>query len=172
MAASLTDLTKKHFPTKVRWTPECQRSFDALKLCMSSDPVVVLPDFAQPFVIRCDASSTGIGAVLLQQRREDDGRLHPVLYASRKLLDREMRYSTVERECLALVWAVDKFHRYVFGTHFVIETDHSPLTLLKKSGQSNSRLLRWSLSLQDYEFSIMPISGSVNFEADVLSRLA
>jgi hypothetical protein len=137
-----------------------------------SDHYIALPDFSRPFVVRSDASNTGIGAVLLQPQPERDGQLHPVLYASRKLLDRETRYSTVERECLAVVWAVDKFHRYLLGRHFVIETDHKPLSLLKKSELSNSRLLRWSLALQDYQFSVMPISGSVNFEADVLSRLA
>jgi len=172
LTAPLTDLTKKLCPSKVRWTPECQRCFDALKNCLSHEPIVVLPDFAMPFTVRCDASSTGIGAVLLQQQPGGDGGLHPVLYASRKLLDRETRYSTVERECLAVIWAVDKFHRYIFGRHFVIETDHRPLTLLKNPNQSNSRLLRWSLALQDYDYSVWPISGSVNFEADVLSRLA
>jgi hypothetical protein len=172
LVTPLTDLTKKGCPNKVNWTPEHQKVFDLLKGLMSSEPVIALPDFSRPFIVRSDASNTGIGAVLLQPQPERDGQLHPVLYASRKLLDRETRYSTVERECLAVVWAVDKFHRYLLGRHFVIETDHKPLSLLKKSELSNSRLLRWSLALQDYQFSVMPISGSVNFEADVLSRLA
>jgi hypothetical protein len=170
--SDLTVMTKRRCQSKIQWTAECDVAFQKLKAILSCDPVVVLPDFAKPFVVRSDASSTGIGAVLLEQQPEGDSCLHPVLYASRKLLDRETRYSTVERECLALVWAVDKFHRYLFGRHFVIETDHKPLSLLKKkTGQTNSRLLRWSLALQDYTFSVMPISGTVNVEADVLSRL-
>ncbi|KAK7097056.1 hypothetical protein V1264_004088 [Littorina saxatilis] len=102
---------------------------------------------------------------------DDDDVLHPVLYASRKLLERETRYSTVERECLALVWAVDKFHRYLFGSHFFVETDHRPLTYLRQSKTANGRLLRWALSLQEYSFTVVPIPGVRNFEADVLSRL-
>eukprot|EP00745_Piridium_sociabile_P020778 TRINITY_DN3207_c0_g1_i1.p2 TRINITY_DN3207_c0_g1~~TRINITY_DN3207_c0_g1_i1.p2 ORF type:complete len:134 (+),score=19.19 TRINITY_DN3207_c0_g1_i1:2281-2682(+) len=118
--------------------------------------------------VRTDASSVGIGAVLLQPR---EGLLHPVLYASRKLLDRETRYSTIERECLALVWAVEKFQRYLYGRYFIVETDHKPLSVLTKSKPTNSRVLRWGLALQDYTFSVVPIAGSVNHEADVLSRL-
>lgn len=102
----------------------------------------------------------------------EDGFMHPVLFASRRLLDRECRYATVERECLALVWAIDKFNRYLFGRHFCVETDHRPLTFLSKSKTTNGRLMRWALALQDYSFSIVPIAGSGNCEADVLSRLA
>jgi hypothetical protein len=170
VVAPLVALTKKDQPTKVRWSEECQNSFDRVKQILSSGPVVKLPDFSKPFTLRSDASSTGIGAVLMQAG--DDGVLHPVLYASRKLQDRETRYSTVERECLALVWSVDKFHRYLFGTHFFVETDHRPLTYLKQSKTPNGRLLRWALSLQEYSFTVIPISGVSNLEADLLSRLS
>ncbi|KAK7092891.1 hypothetical protein V1264_011825 [Littorina saxatilis] len=144
-------------------------AFDRVKEILSSEPLVRLPDFSRPFTVRSDASSTGIGAALMQP--DDDDVLHPVLYASRKLLERETRYSTVERECLALVWAVDKFHRYLFGSHFFVETDHRPLTYLRQSKTANGRLLRWALSLQEYSFTVVPIPGVRNFEADVLSRL-
>jgi hypothetical protein len=169
IVSPLVELTKKSQPNKVRWSDECQRAFDLIKNVLSSEPVVRLPDFSRPFTVRSDASSTGIGAALMQS--DDDGVLHPVLYASRKLLDRETRYSTVERECLALVWAVDKFHRYLFGSHFFVETDHRPLTYLKQSKTPNGRLLRWALSLQEHSFTVVPIAGVRNFEADVLSRL-
>ncbi len=138
-------------------------------MILSSEPVVMVPDFSKPFLLRSDAPGQGIGAVLLQEA--EDGSLHPILYTSRKLLDRESRYSTVERECLALVWAIDKFHRYIFGRHFFVQSDHRPLTFLERSHTCNGRLMRWALSLQDYSFSVLPISGSQNREADVLSRL-
>ena len=170
VVSPLVNLTKKEQPNKVRWCEECQKAFDTVKQVLSSEPVVRLPDFSKAFTVRSDASSTGIGAVLMQT--DDGGVLHPVLYASRKLLDRESRYSTVERECLALVWSVDKFHRYLFGTHFLVETDHRPLTYLRQSKTTNGRLLRWALSLQDYSFTVVPIAGARNFEADVLSRLS
>ena len=167
--APLTQLTKKNTPSRVRWTPECQEALDKLKHILSSEPVIQLPDFSQTFILRTDASSRGLGAALLQKAA--DGQIHPVLYASRKLLDRETRYSTIERECLAIVWAVDKFSRYLTGRHFLIETDHRPLTYLQKSKTSNGRLMRWALALQEYQFSIFPIEGISNCEADVLSRL-
>ncbi|KAK7109065.1 hypothetical protein V1264_013177 [Littorina saxatilis] len=169
IVSPLVELTKKNQPNKVRWSKECQMAFDRVKEILSSEPLVRLPDFSRPFTVRSDASSTGIGAALMQP--DDDDVLHPVLYASRKLLERETRYSTVERECLALVWAVDKFHRYLFGSHFFVETDHRPLTYLRQSKTANGRLLRWALSLQEYSFTVVPIPGVRNFEADVLSRL-
>jgi hypothetical protein len=169
LVAPLTDLTKGFCPNKVKWTSECQTAFDCIKQSLSSDPVVALPDFSKTFTVRTDASSVGIGAVLMQP--DSHGHLHPILYASRKLLERETRYSTIERECLALVWAVEKFQRYLYGRHFIVETDHKPLTVLKKSTKTNNRILRWALTLQDFSFSVMPIPGSRNFEADVLSRL-
>ena len=107
---------------------------------------------------------------MLLQRGADE-LLHPVLYASRKLLDRETRYAAVERECLAVVWAIDKFHRYVYGRQFFVETDHRPLTFLSHAKTTNQRLMRWALALQDYSFSIVPIAGTRNHEADVLSRM-
>ena len=167
--APLADLTKKDKPTKVRWSEECQQSLDSIKKLLSSSPVIILPDFEKQFILRTDASSRGLGAALMQMA--EDGELHPVLYASRKLLDRETRYSTVERECLAVVWGIDKFSRYLIGKHFVIETDHRPLTFLGKNKTTNGRLMRWSLALQEYKFSVVPISGQSNCEADVLSRL-
>ena len=169
LVAPLTELTKKNLPTKVVWTNRCQQALEQVKEILSSDPVVVLPDFGKDFTIRTDASSTGLGAVLLQ--RGADELLHPVLYASRKLLDRETRYAAVERECLAVVWAIDKFHRYVYGRQFFVETDHRPLTFLSHAKTTNQRLMRWALALQDYSFSIVPIAGTRNHEADVLSRM-
>ena len=169
LVSPLVELTRKNNPNKVKWSQKCEEALKKIQEILSSEPVVVLPDFQKDFVIRTDASSTGLGAVLLQQGT--DKLMHPVLYASRKLLDRETRYATVERECLAVVWAIDKFHRYVFGRHFLLETDHRPLTFLANSKSTNQRLLRWALALQDYSFSVIPIAGENNHEADVLSRL-
>jgi len=70
---------------------------------------------------------------------------HPVLYASRKLLQREQNYSVGEREALAIIWAVDKFHRYLCGQHFTLQSDHRPLEYLQTSHSKNPRLMRWNL---------------------------
>ncbi|KAM7284397.1 uncharacterized protein ISCGN_001491 [Ixodes scapularis] len=164
----LTQLTKKGGNNVVRWTSAHQEAFEELKRRVSSPPILRLPDFSNQFVLRTDASDTSLGAVLMQRH---DGTLHPVAYASRKLLPREAAYSTIERECLALVWGVQKFATYLYGVHFLVQTDHQPLSYIQKARQLNSRVLRWSLLLQEYQFSVEHIKGKENMGADYLSRL-
>ena len=103
-------------------------------------------------------------------KQEYDNMLKPVSYASRKLLPREKVYSTIEKECLALVWAVRKFHVYLYGKDFILQTDHAPLACLNQSRFVNDRIMRWALSLQPYRMRIVAIKGSDNVGADYLSR--
>lgn len=91
-----------------------------------------------------------------------DGKKYPVAYASRKLIEREQRYSVIEKECRAIVWALQKFQAYLYGRLFIIETDHQPLVHLQKARVLNSRLMRWSLFLQSYNFITEVIKGSEN----------
>lgn len=138
-----------------------------MRLSLSTFPVLLLPRLDQEFVVRTDASSVGLGAVLLQ---EFEDVLHPVSYASRKLLEREKNYSSIECECLAIVWSIQKLSRFLWGVRFVLQTDHRPLTYLKTSHFKNSRIMRWALSLQEYAFDIEPVAGTNNVLADLLSR--
>lgn len=126
-AAPLTDLTKNTAPNKVKWTEGCNRAFNDLKAAITSDSLLHSPDFTQPFTLQTDASGVGLGAVLLQ---EVDGERRPVVFLSRKLEDRETRSSTVEKECLAMKWAVELLRYYLLGRHFVLETDHRALQWL------------------------------------------
>ncbi len=126
-----------------------------------------LPDLQKPFAVRSDASGKGIGGVLMQ---EHDGLLHPVSFASRKLLDRETRYSTIERECLAIVWTLNKFQRYLWGKLFQLETDHQPLEYITSSTYKNARIMRWALSLQEFRYVVKSLPGEDNIFADILSR--
>lgn len=167
IAIPLTNLTKKGQPNKVKWTESTQQAFDTLKDLLCKRPILKLPDFDRTFILRTDASENGIGAVLLQL--ENDEKL-PVAYASRKLQDRERSYAVIEKECLAVVWEVQKFHQYLYGQEFSLETDHQPLTYLDKSKTENSRLMRWALLLQQYRFRIVAIKSSDNVGADYLSR--
>jgi hypothetical protein len=132
-------------------------------------PVLRLADIRKSFILQTDASCDGTGAILLQ---EEDGVRHPIAFASKKLLPRERNYSTIEREALAIVWGIRKFENYLYGKHFFLETDHSPLQYLAKSQYSNGRLMRWALALQPYRFTIKAIKGSENVGADFLSRHA
>ena len=120
-----------------------------------------MADLSKPFIVQVDASDLGLGAVLLQ---EDNGKKSPVAYASRKLKQSERAYTVIEKECLALVWAVQQFHRYLYGTTFSVETDHCPLRYLNEAKLKNARLMRWALTLQPYRFHITAIRGSENVE--------
>ena len=169
LAAPLTDLTRKSASSKVEWTAHCDRAFQELKqrLCMA--PVLQSPDFSRPFVLQTDASDRGVGAVLAQ--RDENNCDHPVAYFSRKLRPREQRYSTVEKECLAIRLGVEAFRVYLLGRQFHVQTDHRALQWLDRLKESNARLTRWSLALQPYQFVVEHRAGTSNANADALSRL-
>ena len=168
LTGPISDLLKKPVREPLPWTDDLRSRFELLKQALSSSPVLRLPDSDKTFVLRTDASNYGLGAVLLQYHED---RPHPIAYGSRKLLDRERRYSTIERECLAIIFGVNKFDYFLRGKEFVLEVDHKPLIYLEKFKGRNDRVLRWALSLQPYKFRVVHIAGSENIGADLLSRL-
>ena len=170
IAAPLTDLTRKNLPEKVTWSTECQLAFDQLKTALTSKPILRLPDPTRPYVLKCDASGRAVGAALLQPDPEHDNMLFPVAYASRKLNATQMNYSTSELECWALVFGIEKFHVYLYGRHFILHTDHQPLTFLACAKNLNRRLMRYSLTLSQYSFQTIYQSGKEHHLADFLSR--
>ena len=170
ISTPLTDLTKKSLPFKVQWTRQCEEAFIKLKQCLCTAPVLTNPDFEKTFFLQTDASNVGISAILSQ--KDSEGQDHPIAYYSRKLLPRETRYSTVEKECLAVKIGVQAFKVYLLGKPFVIETDHRALVWLDRLKDSNSRLARWSLALQPFKFEVTHRPGSQNGNADGLLRAA
>lgn len=167
ISVPLTDLTKKNEPNKVKWSDTTQKSFDKLKECICSDSVLRSPDFSKKFILQTDASGKGLGAVLEQEF--DDGR-RPIMFISKKLSGAECNYAVVEKECFAIVWAVKTLRNYLEGKEFAINTDHAPLQWLQRMKTSNQRLLRWSLILQEFNYTVFYIAGKTNIVADVLSR--
>lgn len=125
------------------------------------------PDFSKEFVPTTDASIHAIGAILSQG---EVGKDLPIAYASRTLNKAESNYSTIERELLAIVWAVKHFRPYLFGRKFKIVTDHKPLTWLFSIKDPGSRLVRWRLKLEEYDYEIIYKAGKINTNADALSR--
>ena len=157
-AKSLTDMTRKWEPNVLKWSKSAAEAYLLLKSKTSEHPVLRLPQFDKPMILCTDASDVGIGAVLMQ---EFDGEKLPIVYASRKLNPAETRYSTIERECLAIVWATKRFHPYLYGREFLIEFDHKPLLLLNKSNIDNGRVTRWALAMQKYRYSIRSLKGQL-----------
>ena len=100
IAVPLTNLTKKNAPNKVVWTKQCNQVWQNLKGILCSSPVLRTPDFSFQFILQTDTFDYGVGAVLSQ--RDNNGDDHPVAYYSKKLLPKEIRYSIVEKECLAI----------------------------------------------------------------------
>ena len=167
IALPLTDKTRKGNTTRVEWDPRCDESFNTLKTQLCTKPVLVLPDSSKEFILRTDASGKGLGAVLLQDHGQ--GR-QPVAYASKKLSPAEQHYHIVELECLAVVWGIRKFYPYLFGRHFVVETDHHPLQYIDRLRPISKRLMGWAVELQSHDFSVQTIKGKDNLGADYLSR--
>ncbi len=116
---------------------------------MTHPPILKVPEVDKSFTVHTDASDVGLRAVLNQ--KGDDGEEHSVAYASRKLKPRETRYSTIGKEYLAVI---KFFEPYPYGQEFALLTDHRPLTWLNSMKNSNPRLTRWALTLQDAKFEI------------------
>ena len=137
---------------------------------MLSSPFLTTPDFDKQFKLYVDASDVGAGAVL--QQEDDQGIDHSVSYYSRKFEDTQRRYSTIERETLALLLALKHFDVYLNMTAepVLVFTDHNPIVFINKMKEKNQRLLWWILILQQYNIQISHIKGRENVIADALSR--
>ena len=168
VAEPLTNLLKKR--TKFIWNDKCQKAFDTIKAILISSPVLLAPNFEKPFKLAVDASDIGAGSVLIQE--DNNGVDHPVCYFSRKFNHYQKNYSTIEKECLALVLSIQHFEVYLNSSvkPIVVFSDHNPLTFLHKLKNKNQRLLRWSLLLQEYDLDIRHIRGRDNVIPDTLSR--
>ncbi|KAI7790505.1 hypothetical protein IRJ41_012050 [Triplophysa rosa] len=169
VVAPLTDLLspKKLFV----WSKQCQSAFDNAKALLANSPVLVAPNFQKPFLLAVDASACNAGAVLLQ--KDTEGIEHPVCYFSKKFNRHQQVYSTIEKEALALVLAVQHFEIYLSSPcgPIVVYTDHNPLIFLDRMRGKNQRIMRWSLTLQPFHLQIKHIRGQDNLIADALSRV-
>jgi hypothetical protein len=161
----LFELTKKD--VVFVWNQECQRAFDDLKKALVQAPVLVRPNFQEPFCLDVDWSTKGVGAVLSQK----EGRLEKVIaYASKALTDVQRKFHPMEGECYALIWGILHFRQYLHRTHFTLRTDHKPLKWLTIVSDAHGRRGRWIDLLQDFSFKIVHRPGMRHANADALSR--
>jgi len=165
IAAPLTDMLKKN--ASFTWNEQANAAFLHIKSLLASDPILKPPDFSKDFEIAVDASDVAIGAVL-GQNIEDV--FHPVCYLSKRLNIHQSRYSTIEKECFALLTAVRNFSVYFSGRPVLIYTDHNPLQYLHKMANHNRKLLRWLLELQQHNLVIKYKPAKQNILPDLLSR--
>jgi transposase InsO family protein len=160
VAAPLTALLKKD---GFSWTSEATAAFDALKTAVTTAPILAMPDFTKSFIVECDASTYGFGAVLIQ-----DG--HPIAFFSRPVAPRHRALAAYERELIGLVSAVRHWRPYLWGRRFVVKTDHYSLKFLLDQRLATIPQHHWVGKLLGFDFTVEYKPGASNAVADALSR--
>lgn len=168
----LDDLLKKDKDWD--WSTSCQQAFDSIRGILNSDLLLTHYDPSLEVIVAADASEHGVGAVI--QHRWTDGTIKAIAHSSCSLTPAEQNYSQIEKEGLALIFAVKKFHKYIYGRHFTLLTDHRPLLSIFGSRKgipvhSANRLQRWAAALLGYDFKIEHRKSTHFGQADALSRL-
>lgn len=161
IAAPLYKLTQK--TTAFIWKDECESAFTTLKKLLTSAPILSYPDFKKEFIITCDASGEGVGAVLEQENRV-------IVYASKVLSATKKRWSATELELYAIVFGCQEFKCYVLGTKFKIYSDHRPLSGILKVRDTTARIIKLQQKLSEFDYEIIYKKGRENSVADFLSR--
>lgn len=172
MLKPLYELLEKN--KKWYWTAACDSAFDKVKKVLLESKFLIHFDANKALKIKSDASPYGVGGVLCHVL--ESGEEQPIAFASRTLNKAERNYAQIDKEALAIVFCLQKFFKYVYGLHFILETDHKPLTYIfsKKKECPQvvvNRLHRYALFLADFDFEIKYIPSKKNVLADGLSRL-
>ncbi|PNX98963.1 Ty3/gypsy retrotransposon protein [Trifolium pratense] len=161
IAKPLTELTKKD---GFNWGNPAQKAFEKLKEKLTTAPVLALPDFNREFVVECDASGVGLGAILMQDKK-------PIAFFSKALSGKSLAKSAYERELMAVALAVQHWRPYLLGRHFTVTTDQKSLKQLWQQRITTPNQQNWATKLLGYQFDIVYKPGVENRGADALSRL-
>ena len=158
VAEPLINLTKKN--VKFEWNDSCQKAFEILKDRITRAPILIHPDNSKSYILQTDASDFSVGAVLLQTCGEYN---KPVLFLSHKMNEAQRKYTAMEREAYAIIYALKKLRNYLYGTKFTILTDHKPLLSLFSKQINNARIQRWAVIMSEFDFDIAYTKGKSNF---------
>jgi len=150
------------------WSEEAQEAFNTLKEKLSKFPILRRPDFSKVFILHTDWSALGIGVILGQL--DEEGKEYVITYASRSNNKAESNYFSYKGEYLVVVWVVIHFRPYLYGTDFTLYMDHQPIKWLMTNDKLTSKLVRWALILQEYEFKVILRPGITHQNADTMSR--
>jgi hypothetical protein len=154
--------------TPVHFDEACQEAFQKLRSLLSSAPIMKPPDWSLLFEIMCDASDFTTGAILGHRV----GKLpHIIYYASKTMMDAQINYTTIEKELLAVVFALDKFRSYLLGSKLIIYSDHAALQHLLVKKETKPQLIRWIQLLQEFDIEIRDKKGTENIVADQLLQI-
>ena len=152
-----------------QWDERREEAFRALKQALLSAATLAYPDPSKPYKLYTDASEVGLGAVLTQFD-EGVGSERPICFLSRKLQAAETNYPTVEKELLAVIYALKKLRKYLLDKQFMLYTDNSAVRYLFCKTDPSQRLQRWVMAVQEFQFTVQHLPGKSNVAADVLSR--
>ena len=170
IASPLNELLKKGTSvTLPEFNDEQAQAFRTLIDAVTNPPVLALPQPDLPYTVDTDASDYQVGATLFQTHQ--DGERKPIGYWSRTLKPAEKNYSTPEKECLAVVWALTTLRPYLQGVQFTVYSDQASLRWLMTIAEPSGRLMRWRLRLSEFDFVVLYKKGKINTQADALSRL-
>nr|GEY71017.1 hypothetical protein [Tanacetum cinerariifolium] len=162
----MTHLLEKNAPFV--FSDDCIQAFRTLKEKLTEAPILIAPNWDQPFELMYDASDFAVGAVPGQRIKKH---FRPIHYASKTMTEAETNYTTTKKEMLAVVYAFKKFRSYLIMNKSIVYTDHLALKYLFAKKDAKPRLLRWILLLQEFDFKVVDTKGAENYAADHLSRL-
>ena len=170
LGVAFTNLLAKGKPNELVWTAVEEQAFEnlksALRDCVKAN--LYTAEWGKPFGINCDSSKLAVGSCLVQW--DDDGREKPIAFASSKLSGAQLAWAAIEKEAYAIIWSLNKFRTWIFGSPITIFTDSNPLTYLTASAPKSAKLTRWILALQQFDIVFKYTKGHDPVVPDYLSR--